>query len=113
MHGFTNWGNESTITKKNEQLETKYSKYDFIQKLIIQQKANTISLNSQFSTTSDISRFDKLNDIEDGIRKYKNWYYGPQQRLAQSLKINNPISSNSFDCSFLNKLDDFVSLTFS
>lgn len=89
LHGFTNWGNESTITKKNEQLETKYSKYDFIQKLIIQQKANTISLNSQFSTTSDISRFDKLNDIEDGIRKYKNWYYGPQQRLAQSLKINN------------------------
>ena len=32
LHGFTNWGNESTITKKNEQLETKYSKYDFIQK---------------------------------------------------------------------------------
>ena len=89
LHGFTNWGSESTITKKNEQLETKYSKYDFIQKLIVQQKENTISLNSQFSTTSDISRFDKLNDIEDGIRKYKNWYYGPQQRIAQSLKINN------------------------
>ena len=48
----------------------RWSKYDFIQKLIIQQKANTISLNSQFSTTSDISRFDKLNDIEDGIKKY-------------------------------------------
>ena len=97
LHGYRNWGNENTITKQNEQLETKYNKYDFIQKLIIKEKANTISLNTQYSTTSNISRFDKLNDIEDGMRKYKNWYYGPQQRIAQSLKINNKNKSLIFD----------------
>ena len=31
------------------------------------------------------------------MRKYKNWYYGPQQRIAQSLKINNKNKSLIFD----------------
>ena len=31
------------------------------------------------------------------MRKYKNWYYGPQQRIAQSLKINNKNKTLIFD----------------
>ena len=44
--------------------------------------------NTQYSISSNINRFDKLNDINSlGEQKYKEWYYGNQPRLFQSLKI--------------------------
>ena len=97
LHGYKKWGNEAHVVEKNKQLNTSYNSYDFIQKIFINRnKKEKISLNSQFSTTSKISRFDKMNDLEGGIGKYKNWYYGPQTRIAQNLnytkKTNNVLS---------------------
>ena len=41
------------------------------------------------TTISNISRFDKMSEItENGELKYAQWYYGPQQRLLSSLKLN-------------------------
>ena len=89
FHGYKDWGNEPIITDGNEQLKTAYSKYDVIQKVYLKNyKKISLSLNTQFSGTSKISRFDRLNDIQDGERKYQSWYYGPQEKFSQSLKIN-------------------------
>ena len=100
-HGFENWGNESVITNSTEQLKTNYNKYNVIQKTFLKlgQKTSLI-LNSQYSTSSNISRFDKLNDIINGEPKYKEWYYGPQKRIFQSLNLSkecNSIFVNQYD----------------
>jgi len=87
FHGYDDWGKEKYATKETEQLFGEYSQIDITQK--IHHKINnlsTISINSQFSTTSNINRFDKLNDIKDNNPKYKFWYYGPQKRILHSIK---------------------------
>ena len=85
-HGYENWGLEKHVINDNEQLFTSYDKYDLLQKTKIDISKNTaLSLNTQISSTSNINRFDKLNDISNGERKYKYWYYGPQKKITQSL----------------------------
>ena len=89
MHGYEGWGLGDFATNKNEQLFGKYSQYDLVQK--IQMPINyksTLRLNTQFSTTSNINRFDKLNDELNGSPKYKFWYYDPKKRFLQSLSYN-------------------------
>ena len=97
-HGFVNWGNEDNITEKNTQKETAYQQADFFHKTLFQiSKNNFLLFNTQFSTSSNINRFDKLNDLKDGLNKYLHWYYGPQKRILQSVRLknyNNTILSN-------------------
>ena len=99
-HGYKNWGLQSEAVSNNEQLNTAYNKYDVIQKIYIKvNEKESLSLNSQFSTSSEISRFDKLNDIQDGEKKYKQWYYGPQTRVMQNLnytKITNSLLADKY-----------------
>ena len=96
-HGYENWGNEEIITEGNEQLKTGYNKYDLIQKTYFVSEKITLNINTQFGAISKISRFDKLNDYEENLRKYKKWYYGPQQRVSQSFKINKKVQTNFLD----------------
>ena len=37
-------------------------------------------VNIQWSNSSDIPRFDKLNEYREGVR-FAEWNYGPQKRL--------------------------------
>ena len=89
-HGFLNWGNESIISENNIQKETAYQQADFFHKTLFQlTKNNFLLFNSQFSTSSNINRFDKLNDLKEGENKYLYWYYGPQKRILQSVRLKN------------------------
>ena len=89
-HGFLNWGNEYIIVENNIQKETAYQQADFFHITLFQlTKNNFVIFNSQFSTSSNINRFDKLNDLKDGENKYLYWYYGPQKRILQSLRLKN------------------------
>jgi len=89
-HGFLNWGNESIIAVNNIQKETAYQQVDFFHKTLFQlTKNNFLLFNSQFSTSSNINRFDKLNDLKYGENKYLYWYYGPQKRILQSVRLKN------------------------
>jgi hemoglobin/transferrin/lactoferrin receptor protein len=89
-HGFSNWGNESIIAENNIQKETAYQQVDFFHKTLFQlTKNNFLLFNSLFSTSSNINRFDKLNDLKDGENKYLYWYYGPQKRILQSVRLKN------------------------
>ena len=88
MHGFQNWGNELIITKDNVQRKTNYNQIDFFHKTLFELSPNSFLLfNLNGSSSSNINRFDKLNDIIDGKSKYKYWYYGPQKRLLKSLRL--------------------------
>ncbi len=66
-----------------------YTQYDFMQKVVFQQNSSTQhSLNLQFSTTSDIPRYDRLTDVgSNGKFKSAVWNYGPQKRLFSAYKL--------------------------
>ena len=98
LHGFQDWGKNELFVEENIQKETDYQQFDFLYKSLFQINKNSFILfNSQFSTSSNINRFDKLNDIQDEKLKYKYWYYGPQKRLFQSLRFKHYFSSLFYD----------------
>jgi len=93
FHGYEDWGKDEFTTSENTQLYSDYSQIDLTQK--IHHKINSsssFSINSQFSTTSDIHRYDKLNDVYNGDMKYESWYYGPQKRVFNSLSYSNNLN---------------------
>lgn len=93
-HGFVNWGKEAIITKENIQKETAYQQADFFHKTLFKiNKNNFLLFNSQYSTSSNINRFDQLNNIKEGRQEYKYWYYGPQKRFFQSIRLKNYFKS--------------------
>jgi hemoglobin/transferrin/lactoferrin receptor protein len=69
-----------------------YRQWDIMQKVRYQQseKINHV-LNMQFSNSTDIPRYDRLQDVRNGTLRWADWYYGPQTRnlLAYTLEANN------------------------
>lgn len=64
-----------------------YNQLDFLQKVLYKPSEKLdFTLNLQYSTSSDIPRFDKLNDMKNNQLKYAEWHYGPQKRFFASLK---------------------------
>lgn len=89
-HGFANWGKEAIITKENVQKETAYQQADFFHKTLFKlNESNFLLFNSQYSTSSNINRFDQLNNIKEKKQEYKYWRYGPQKRFFQSIRLKN------------------------
>ena len=82
-------GLDSIITsfQKEKQIGTAYSQLDIFQKFLIQPTDNLrIILNGQYSTSSDVPRYDRLTEERDstGVLRYAEWFYGPQKRLLLS-----------------------------
>lgn len=106
-HGFEDWGkvffySENTTNNYSEnptennnpnlQRNTGYNQTDILQKFFIPLSKNTdLKINLQYSTTSDIPRFDRLTEVSKGSLKFAEWNYGPQKRwLASSQLLINP-----------------------
>ncbi len=105
-HGFDNWGlqpfysnntetfyNEEPVVNSNpeKQRNIGFDQFDFLQKLFIPLNEKTdLSINFQYSESSDIPRFDRLNELSSGTLKFAEWRYGPQKRMliSSQLKIN-------------------------
>ena len=69
---------------------TGYSQFDLLQKVKYQPKDDLyFILNVQYSTSTNVPRFDNLQDTLGTARelKWSEWYYGPQKRFLSSLKI--------------------------
>ncbi|MBC3538243.1 TonB-dependent receptor domain-containing protein [Rufibacter sediminis] len=66
----------------NVQKFSGYKQYDVLQKVLFQPSATTSHLlNVQFSTSSDIPRYDRLTEVDaQGRLNHGEWYYGPQER---------------------------------
>ncbi len=82
-------GRDSTVINPNPetQLNTGYKQYDFLQKFKYTPKDYLdLILNIQYSTSSDIPRYDQLNLYKGKNLKFAEWYYGPQNRILASLK---------------------------
>jgi hemoglobin/transferrin/lactoferrin receptor protein len=103
-HGFNNWGKvflysensndfySSTATENSDvnlQRNTAYNQTDLLQKFFIPLTDKTeLKLNFQYSTSSDIPRFDRLDEKHEGTLKFAEWYYGPQERLLISPQLD-------------------------
>ncbi|MGV3541477.1 MAG: TonB-dependent receptor [Rufibacter sp.] len=66
----------------NVQSQSGYKQYDVLQKVLFQATPYTSHLlNLQFSTSSNIPRYDRLTEVDaQGNLKQAQWYYGPQER---------------------------------
>jgi hemoglobin/transferrin/lactoferrin receptor protein len=103
-HGFQEWGKQYEYSNNTDnfynpipvdnsnpdkQRNVGFSQIDFLQKVLIPfDEKNNVIFNLQYSTSSDIGRFDKLTEIKDNELKYANWYYGPQKRFLLSTQLN-------------------------
>jgi hemoglobin/transferrin/lactoferrin receptor protein len=108
-HGHENWGlvpsyMENGYEKKNDdpniQKRTSYDQIDFLQKAIYYFNDDQKWINNfQYSNSSNINRFDQLNDLSGKKLKFTDWYYGPQKRV---------FFSSSFEDVTDRKFADFI-----
>lgn len=72
-------------------IATGYSQFDLVQKFLLKTGKIKQGLNIQFSTTSDIPRFDRLTETDSaGVFKSAEWYYGPQRRWLAAWNLELP-----------------------
>jgi hemoglobin/transferrin/lactoferrin receptor protein len=106
-HGFSDWGkvfyfsenvngnyNESPTVNSDSNIlrNTNYNQTDVLQKFFVPLSKNTdLKVNLQYSTSSNIQRFDRLTELKDvsdtASLKFAEWYYGPQKRLLISSQL--------------------------
>lgn len=81
------------------QIGTAYDRIDLMQKMkYLYNDDTSLELNLQYSTSSDIPRYDRLTENRaDDLPKYAEWYYGPQQRLLTSAKLKSWHKSIIYD----------------
>ncbi len=101
-HGYTDWGLQPRYVDQFEgkdssfinpdpsrQLNVGYTQHDALAKLYFQPSEQiNYTLNFQYSTSTNINRYDKLAEVRDGNLRFAEWYYGPQNRLLGSFKTN-------------------------
>lgn len=94
-------GIDSVVKNSDDRIQrfSAYRQWDITQKLLFKQNEKVAHLfNFQYSSSSDIPRYDRLQDTRNfggsigTTLRYTDWYYGPQTRLlaAYELNISNP-----------------------
>ncbi len=106
-HSYPEWGKVNYYTEtvegvdvmiknsnSNKQVFTGYQQLDLLQKVLFKPSDSLEFIaNIQYSTSSNVPRFDKLIEYNGDELRFAEWYYGPQKRLLTS--INTRIQSGS------------------
>ncbi len=72
---------------KNRQVKTEYWQMNAMQKFLFAPNAKDKHIVSvQFTTTSDVHRYDRLTEMASGTAKWAQWYYGPETWLLGSYR---------------------------
>lgn len=84
----------------NVQVGTGYRQFDILQKLLLHVNDDfQLTGNFQYSTSTDVPRYDKLIERDDNGLRFAEWYYGPQRRLMGSISAkhlsDNPLYSKA------------------
>lgn len=84
-------GTDSMVTNPDPELQvgSAYSQYNFLQKFVFKPGLKTThSLSFYYSNSSNIPRYDRLTETtNDTTPRYAEWYYGPQQWVMASYKM--------------------------
>ena len=82
----------------NKQIGSAYSQTDLSGKLRLQINNHAkLLLNTQFSTSSNVPRYDQLIERSGTGLKFAEWYYGPQTRLLFSPSFSYDKANAVFD----------------
>ncbi len=75
-----------------------YKQWDITQKILFKQNEHISHLlNFQFSNSTDVPRYDRLQDTftsgaNKGLLRFAQWYYGPQKRILGAYELNAKIT---------------------
>ena len=100
LQGRDSNGNDIAIENENPNLQvgTGYNQVDVLQKfLFTPSQEHRFSVNLQFSTSSDVPRYDNLNEVVDGQLRWAEWNYGPQTRFLSALDYRHIASTSLYD----------------
>jgi hemoglobin/transferrin/lactoferrin receptor protein len=79
-----------TNSDTNLQVGSGYNQIDLMQKFAFKQNQFVShELNIQYSTSSNIDRYDRLTQTSGNNPKFAEWYYGPQKRLFSAYTYMN------------------------
>ncbi|MBK7966941.1 MAG: TonB-dependent receptor [Bacteroidetes bacterium] len=71
------------------QVQSGYSQFDLVQKFVFKSSEKVShGLNLQYSTSSNIPRYDHLTDLDSSGFLNAEYYYGPQERLMTAYDMN-------------------------
>lgn len=131
LNGYSDWGlqnhysktingTDSMLVNSNPSIQTAtaYAQTDILTKLIVKPSENLdFAVNFQYSNSSNLNRYDKLNEYKDDKLKYAEWYYGPQKRLLTSFKTHFEskskwLNSGNIILSYQNVKEDRISRKF-
>jgi hemoglobin/transferrin/lactoferrin receptor protein len=84
-------GIDSVVINPDDRVQrfSGYQQWDVTQKLLYRQNDRiTHTLNLQHSNSTNVPRYDRLQDIRNGTLRYAEWYYGPQTRYLAAYELN-------------------------
>ena len=102
-HGFDEWGKHTFYVESRNLQDTVinnpnpfiqkgvgYDQIDLTNKILFKPTSKSrVIINSQFSKSSNLARFDQLNNYDlNGAPEYSQWDYGPQKRILNSISIS-------------------------
>ena len=111
-HGFDEWGKHTFYVESRNLQDTVinnpnpfiqkgvgYDQIDLTNKILFTPTSKSrVIINSQFSKSSNLARFDQLNNYDlNGAPEYSQWDYGPQKRILNSISITTRNRSIFFD----------------
>ncbi|MFT4600630.1 MAG: hemoglobin/transferrin/lactoferrin receptor protein [Arenicella sp.] len=72
-----------------QQANSGYNQFDILEKFVYQSNSHLkYTLNFQYSTSTQVNRYDKLREYRSGTLKFAEWYYGPQKRMFGQFKVD-------------------------
>jgi len=90
-------GIDSIVNNNDDRVQRNsgYKQWDILQKLLFKQNENvTHQINFQYSSSTDIPRYDRLQDIKNfggsigTTLRFAEWYYGPQTRFLAAYDLS-------------------------
>jgi len=84
-------GIDSIVQNPDDRIQrfSGYSQWDIVQKLLYKPgKRVSHELNLQYSGSSNLPRYDRLQDTRNDSLRYAEWYYGPQTRALAAYELN-------------------------
>lgn len=97
-------GRDSVVSNKDPYLQvgTGYRQYDVMQKFAYKPSESwDLGANFQYSTSSDVPRYDALLEGKETKPKYAEWHYGPQRRFLSSFRAAHASSNTLYDDLYL------------
>jgi len=93
-------GEDTVFQNENPliQAPTGYSQINLLQKIKYAPNEKwDFNLNLTYTSTSSYDRYDRLIQVEDGLPRFAEWFYGPQRWLSANFQINKKGSGKFYD----------------